>query len=249
MPIDVTPTPIHPHSLPPVNYHSGWSPGFTSGPTRLINILPRTNNNHIPGSILPNGLRNPWSHYSGETYIPSSESISNLNLNLQNASAASNGSIITERGGGGGRSIISPTYIGSNVNGGGCGGGYREDEGWNGSLGRNHLKHLPDFSNLGSIGPTHSNAGGGWISSSYENHRSMTPTIISGLQNNEMIHSPYGQNHAYIQPDQRNRIRRSRKNSKGVEGCEECMSSRGRKVSFSSVEPSPLRQVYEVRTR
>ncbi|WWC57671.1 uncharacterized protein I303_100205 [Kwoniella dejecticola CBS 10117] len=316
MPIEVTPTPIHPHSLPPVNWHSrhGWfsSPSFASGPARVIDILPNPNPNpnplvrpdlgpnHTPGSILPNGLRNPWAHYNGETYQPASESIPYLNANIANATAASQGSVIASRSLSEGRagmtgvtgvtgSVIAPSFVGSgNSNSNSNTGGFRDDDGWNRSMGRNHLGHLPDFSNVGSTGPTPisglggnlsvsgSGSGGvnGWMPSSYVNHARMTPTVAPGLAGSVVIYppSPMGKGHGighphahahaqgYAQPGvastpaamvhgHGHRRRRSSLNA-GVEGCEGCMISarRGRKVSFSTAEPSPLRRVHEVRT-
>ncbi|WRT63289.1 uncharacterized protein IL334_000193 [Kwoniella shivajii] len=164
MPIDVTPTPRHPHSFPPVAYRPGWSMMPSPGPARMIDILPPRPN--MPGSIAPNGLRNPYAPYAGEGYIPSSTNA--LAMHSQLGSSIIGGSI--------GGSMIVPSVSGA---------GYREDEGWNGCVDRNHLGHNPDMSSVGVIGPTPSmgvnGSQAGWLPASWGNHRRMTPTIAAEL--------------------------------------------------------------------
>ncbi|WWC85426.1 uncharacterized protein L201_000289 [Kwoniella dendrophila CBS 6074] len=248
MPVDVTPTPIHPHSLPPVSYHRGWSSIPVGGPARVIEILPGSQHQSppvlqnqiqgkIPGSIMPNGLRNPWAAYSGETYKPSSENVLNKQIQLQPDGSVSN------YGGGGGRSIIAPPSF----YGGGGGSMIRDDEGWNGSLGRNHHSHNPDLSSVGHIGPTipTSAFGGsqaGWAPSSYVNHARMTPP----LSQQEMYHpSPPIMNsgasisHTHSQPLPIPKRRSSADDYQPMYDCRDCRlakshsSRHGRTVSFS----------------
>ncbi|WVW81344.1 hypothetical protein I302_103335 [Kwoniella bestiolae CBS 10118] len=240
MPINVTPTPIHPHSLPPISYHRGCSPMPTTGPARVIDILPPKP--HMPGSVLPNGLRNPWAPYSGETYIPASENV----VAMQNHNQMGGGSIIA--GGRSGRSMIAPSFAGSGMT------LPREDDGWSGSLGRAHQAHAPDPSSVGAIGPTPvlgaNGSQAGWMPASWGNHQRMTPTIASGLAHSEVY--PASPSLGYNQPSPPRR--RGSGGAPGVEGCEECQLGRSRsysagsrhhrKVSFSmgNNSPSPLRR-------
>ncbi|OCF60078.1 hypothetical protein L486_02752 [Kwoniella mangroviensis CBS 10435] len=241
MPIDVTPTPIHPHSLPPVSYHRGWSPMPSTGPARVIDILPPKP--HMPGSVLPNGLRNPWAPYSGETYIPASESVMAMRNQVGGSVIAGGGRSMV------GRSVIAPSFAGSGMTIG------REDDGWNGSVGRNHMSHAPDPSSVGAIGPTpvvgSNGSQAGWIPASWGNHQRMTPTIASGLAHSEIYPPSPTVGYGYNQPSPPRRRRGS--TGVGVDGCEECHSTRShsqptrhtRKVSFSTVNnsPSPLRKL------
>lgn len=51
-----------PHGPPTM--HSGMPP---TGPARMAEC--------VPNSVLPNGMKNPWSAYSGETYVPNSQKV------------------------------------------------------------------------------------------------------------------------------------------------------------------------------
>lgn len=156
-----------------------------------------------PGSVLPNGVRNPWAPYEGGSYIPSSEGVANR-LAGEYAGA---GTVIGSLGGmGAGGSVIAPaasmaweaapqagSVIVPSRGGASLAAGYRVDEGWNGSLGRAHLGHLPDASTsaarlgstvigagapgsgMGGVG----GGGGSWYHtpSSWQNHARMTASM------------------------------------------------------------------------
>jgi hypothetical protein len=130
-----------------------------------------------PNSCMPNGVRNPWAPYQGETYRPAAEGAENRQMYAANM--GSNGLVIPggDGGGGGGYaggvagglggSAIAPrgksmacgvsgsVISGSAYSGGGGGpvmGNYRLDDGWDGSQGRRHAGIAPDMtSTAGAI--------------------------------------------------------------------------------------------------
>jgi hypothetical protein len=184
MPIDVSYAPFAP-SFP------GWVSGPVplgpiapgefmprSGPARAIDCLP------APNKCLPNGLRNPWAPYAGETYQPVSVAVANRQMHQATGGSlmlgdGGGGSVITPShlvGAGAAGSLIAPSAAGVVLNSttgtriaGGLG-GLREDDGWNGSAGRDHRGVEPDLmSTSGALGPIASSAS--WMTwSSPANH-------------------------------------------------------------------------------
>ncbi|WVQ82611.1 hypothetical protein IAT38_004742 [Cryptococcus sp. DSM 104549] len=181
MPTEVTPTPFQMASS--MGFHPGWSSMPGSGPARAAEIIPC---NRAPGSVMPNGLRNPWAPYSGGTYKPSAAAAAQRQENQIAGGTAYGGSVMggSVMGGGmGGMSVIAPSSVGL--------GGYREDDGWNGSMGRAHLGHAPDMSSTaGAISQIRAPSAGGWLNqpASWGNHARMTPTIAAGLAGSEIFH-------------------------------------------------------------
>lgn len=112
-----------------------------SGPARASDLLPIR---HIPGSVMPNGLRNPWAHYHGETYTPSAhvDAVHGDQRFAGSDSYIGGGNMVGGRAvslaGDGGGSVIAPSSVSLD--------GYGEDDGWNGSMGRVHAGHAPDMS-------------------------------------------------------------------------------------------------------
>lgn len=132
-----------------------------------------------PGTCLPNGLRNPWAPYNGETYRPAAEGAAARQIHALNAGM---GGVAGQPGqeyaggsmyGGGGRtrsgygggygvgSVIAPraqsVASGSRISmmSGASLGGHRLDDGWEGSLGRRHAGIAPDMSSTaGAIPPS-----------------------------------------------------------------------------------------------
>lgn len=142
---------------------------------------------------MPNGVRNPWAPYEGGSYIPSSEGVANR-LAGEYAGA---GTIVQAAQPIAGSRIVPPNMtagpmtVGRYADGGSviapsrhAPGAYRVDEGWNGSLGRNHLGHLPDAtSTAGRLGSSMVAAGapggGSWLHapSSWQNHARMSASL------------------------------------------------------------------------
>lgn len=224
MPTEVTPAP---HQLA-VNaaFYRGWSSMPSSGPARACDLLPIR---HIPGNVMPNGLRNPLAHYHGETYAPSAHTaaVQNEQRFAGSDSYVGRGSMIEGRAmsfaGGGGGSVIAPSSVSL--------GGYREDDGWNGSMGRVHAGHAPDMSSTaGAISQVrHVGGAGGWINqpASWSNHARMTPTVAAGLAGSEVAPPVYGPLPSYSPIGGHHRSSSvpsaSRRNSV-VEDCPQCHS-------------------------
>jgi len=145
------------HSLPaqfPAN------PYLMTGPARAIDCLP----NPTPNAVMAKGVRNPYVPYMGETYRPAAESAANRHALLVGGSSqpyASGMGMLMPPGGGmggmGGGSMISPSVGGVSVMSGGSSyggpGGYRMDDGWEGSVGRCHVGHAPDLSSTAGAIP------------------------------------------------------------------------------------------------
>lgn len=131
-----------------------------TGPARIADCVAQ-----VPGSgrILPNGLRNPWAPHAGETYQPAAVAATNMQMNRSiagggvsiNGSMAGGygpGSIAPSYQGGGGTMIAPRSLAGGSVATGlsagsyGTAGGMRLDDGWNGSVGRDHRGFAPDLS-------------------------------------------------------------------------------------------------------
>jgi hypothetical protein len=143
------------HSLPaqfPAN------PYLMTGPARAIDCLP----NPTPNAVMAKGVRNPYVPYMGETYRPAAESAANRHALLVGGTsqpyASGMGSSMPGGGGWmGGGSMISPSVAGGSVMSaasayGGLG-GYRMDDGWEGSMGRSHVGHAPDLSSTAGAIP------------------------------------------------------------------------------------------------
>ncbi|KAK8844697.1 hypothetical protein IAR55_006546 [Kwoniella newhampshirensis] len=176
MPIEVTPTPS------PFPFQPTCSFRYV-GPPRLP-IQPST--------IMPNGSRNPYPLCTVDAYRPSSDRA------LDRADQSRVGDIIASslsaRGDGGkGNSIVAPRSIMGHhsTNVGGLG-GYRDDDGWNGSVGRIHMAHAPDLSSTaGAVHPrlpqplgiavdgtcTSVTSSFGSMPCSWGNRRRMTPVV------------------------------------------------------------------------
>ncbi|ORX35047.1 hypothetical protein BD324DRAFT_652764 [Kockovaella imperatae] len=170
----------------------GWSSMPATGPARSIDCLPRQYPYHNGGRILPGGLRNPWAPYSGETYAPASDGAENIRLGA--ASAYGSLANVTGRTIGGGGSVIHPVQIGgggSVVTGisGLTGrsvpsiglGGLRNDDGWDGSVGRVHAGFSPDLTSTAGAIPRIAQSSH-WLQSpsspiSPMNHARLTPIL------------------------------------------------------------------------
>lgn len=160
-----------------------------------------------PNKVLPNGLRNPWAAYAGETYIPGSEKASRMSGDQMYSSSPlhpvaslrshNSHSRSHSQSQGGPISITASTPIpipipvpsvmssGWTGTGGGMG-GMRLDEGWDGSQGRAHLGYMPDpTSTAGRLSRTPDamslgSGSGGWRQgpSSWQNHARLTPNLL-----------------------------------------------------------------------
>lgn len=172
MPTDVTvgPYPQHHHHAPFMNMNQGgWArshslpdhypanPYLMTGPARAIDCLPHP----TPNAVMAKGVRNPYVPYMGETYRPAAESAANRHALLvggtsQPYASGMGRSVPIPMGGGGGGSMIAPSICGSVMSTGsayGGQGGYRMDDGWEGSMGRSHVGHAPDLSSTAGAIP------------------------------------------------------------------------------------------------
>jgi hypothetical protein len=191
MPTEVTPAPFryqqqyplaleHPRTFPSL-YSSSSFPSSISptGPVRAVDCLPG------PGKVLPNGMRNPWAPYAGETYSPAHEAAA-VKMGYQRRGSGSGWSALyndglTAVGGGGsiyggGNGMLGPG--GSHVGGGGVSviaprcmvssgvglGGYRMDDGWDGAMGRAHNGLSPDLTSTAGAIPRLASVGN-WLQS------------------------------------------------------------------------------------
>ncbi|ODN73887.1 hypothetical protein L202_07404 [Cryptococcus amylolentus CBS 6039] len=252
MPIEVTPSPQTMMSR--AFLHPGWSSLPPTGPVRAVECVPRS---QAPNSVMSNGLRNPWAPYGGETYSPSAQAGA-IRSEQRFAGADSGagmsmvGSVVGGRPramssvmGGGGGSVIVPSSIGM--------GGYREDDGWNGSMGRVHQGHAPEMSTAADG----IRAIGGWGDwrqqpAGWGNHARMTPTIAAGLTGSDIAPSSwgvpmqqgYGGSHhrSFSVPDA------GRRNLLAGDDCAECHQLSGsrsghrRLSSVPVISQSPLRR-------
>ena len=173
MPIEVYPSITHHDAFPTPKaaytplpmLMGGWSSMPATGPARSIDCLPRAYPYHGCGRVLPGGLRNPWAPYSGETYFPASEAAENILQGTRSAYGVANlagtgASVIVPAGSlgagfGAGGSVVSgiSRVTGRSVPSIGLG-GMRNDDGWDGSVGRVHAGFSPDMtSTAGAIPP------------------------------------------------------------------------------------------------
>ncbi|KAI9633137.1 uncharacterized protein MKK02DRAFT_29037 [Dioszegia hungarica] len=158
----------------------------------------------IANQVLPNGTRNPWAPYAGETYIPSGEKSDRM---AQGQGSMMYGSPLQPTSSlgysaPGSMSIPIPIPVprsvvsshgwaeGSISNSAAHRGAQRVDEGWDGSQGRAHAGHLPDPTTaagrlgriLGSNIGVGMGSGGvqGWrqAPSSWQNHARLTPGLL-----------------------------------------------------------------------
>lgn len=253
MPTEVTPSP-HQLAVNAAFYH-GWSSMPSSGPAQASDLLPIR---HIPGSVMPSGLRNPWAHYHGETYAPSAHvaAVQGEHRFAGSDSYVGGGGSMIEGGamsfaGGGGGSVIAPSSVSL--------GGYREDDGWNGSMGRVHAGHAPDMSSIaGAISyVTPVGGAGGWLNqpASWGNHARMTPTVVAALAGSEVVHPVYGQSPSYSPIGGHHRsssVPSSSRRNSVVEDCSQCHSyvKSGHTRRTSTPVPihagSPMRRMKEL---
>ena len=162
-----------------------------TGPVRAIECLPE------PNQVLPNGMRNPWAPYAGETYRPAADAA----VNQQMGRSAGIGSVV---GGGrslygpigGGGSVIAPRSVAGSVatgySGGSIGlGGYRADDGWDGAVGRAHQGVAPDMSSTAGAIPR-VNTQSSWLhaASSPLNHARMSPVMPPPLAHSGIYLQP-----------------------------------------------------------
>ena len=135
-----------------------------SGPPRAADLLPG------PNKCLPNGLRNPWAPYAGETYEPAAVSASNKLQGGQVMGAPPDSQLLG--GSHAGPISIHPASVATGYSGlshasiprsltgsvpgyhpGGMG-GWRTDDGWRGSMGRQHMGIAPDMTSVaGAMAP------------------------------------------------------------------------------------------------
>ena len=160
-----------------------------TGPARSIDCLPRAYPYHGGGRVLPGGLRNPWAPYSGETYFPASEAAENILQGTRSAYgvaklAGTGASVIVPAGGlgagvGAGGSVVSGIrrVTGRSVPSIGLG-GMRNDDGWDGSVGRVHAGFSPDMTSTAGAIPR-VNQSSHWLQSPFGplNHARMTPSL------------------------------------------------------------------------
>lgn len=153
-----------------------------TGPARAIDCLPG------PNKCLPNGMRNPWAPYNGETYLPGN--VGTANRQFMGGSMAG-GSMYDGGGGmsvaGGGMSVIAPASLhrsmiaprsiaGSVASGYGLG-GMRADDGWDGAMGRLHNGVEPDLTSTSGALPLMGQSASAWLysPSSPANHVRLSP--------------------------------------------------------------------------
>lgn len=193
MPTEVTPAPFRyeqqlPHGLEHprtyANIHPGWShPPImpSTGPARAIQCVPHSLPaiSQGPGRVFANGMRNPWAPYANEGYQPASEHLRAMHGGIGSGMATAYtprsmmGGGTTIVGGGGGGSEYSVGTLGMD--------GLRMNDGWEGSLGRQHLGHAPDMtSTAGRLGSAPAPSSWMGTPSSYANHAPMTPPSLVG---------------------------------------------------------------------
>jgi len=141
--------------------HSLPNPYLMTGPLRAIDCIPQPS----PNAVMAKGIRNPYVPYMGETYRPAAEGAANRQSALMGgasqpyASGMGIGMGMSLGGSGGGRgSMIAPSMMGggsvmSSPSAYGGQGGYRVDDGWEGSMGRSHCGHAPDLSSTAGAIP------------------------------------------------------------------------------------------------
>ncbi|WVO16069.1 hypothetical protein L204_103734 [Cryptococcus depauperatus] len=219
MPIEVTPAP---HQMGAAAYaHQGWFSLPATGPAHLADLQPRS---HIPGSVFPNGLRNPFAPYAGETYIPSADKAVRIGGSRFAGSDAliRGGSVVDSMTGRpmslAGGSVIAPSSVSMD--------GFREDEGWNGSMSRVHAGHAPDMSSAAVTLSLPRGLEVGWRNqpASWGNHARMTPAT-PGLAGPGMASSLDGplpvQNHHKHYSSSVPAVR-LRRNSVSEQDCADC---------------------------
>ena len=270
MPIDVSYAPFA-RSLPgwglgpiPVGPLIAGSHMPGSGPARAVDCLP------APNHCLPNGLRNPWAPYSGGSYQPASAAVTHRQIHPVTRqspalSAGAGGSVITPShlvGLGAPGSLIAPS--GASLLTAGLG-GLREDDGWNGSAGRDHRGIEPDMtSTSGALGPLASggtpSAATSWMSVapspanhvplSAARHYSPSPLVL-GHSSPRLVpgYTQPGESMTYVRP-RRHSIRPATSgvgpphgNGHGSQNdCAEC-ASRSRVAAPAGGTESPYRKV------
>lgn len=209
-----------------------------SGPARASDLLPIR---HVPGSVMPNGLRNPWAHYQGESYTPSAHvaAVQGEQRFAGSDSYIGGGNMVGGRAvslaGDGGGSVIAPPSVGLD--------GYREDDGWNGSMGRVHAGHAPDMSSaagaISQVRPV--GCTGGWLNqpATWSNHARMTPTVAAGLAGSEVAPPFYGLLPSYSSIGGHHRSSsvplNSRRRNSIVGDCPQCHSHGHRRLSSTPV--------------
>lgn len=234
MPTEITPNP-HQLAVNAAFYHS-WSSMPPSGQARESDLLPIP---HIPGSVMPNGLRNPWAHYHGETYTPSAHvaAVQGEQRFAGSDSYIGGGSMVGGRAvslaGDGGGCVIAPSSVGL--------GGYREDDGWNGSMGRVHAGHAPDMSSTAGAISQGRPAGRGWLNqpATWSNHARMTPIVAAGLAGSEVAPPFHGLLPSYSSIGSHHRsssvLLSSRRRNSLVEDCPKCHLHGHRRLSSMPV--------------
>ena len=185
MPTEVFPATHHqPHgyALPLPMVMGGWSSMPASGPARSIDCV-RPNTGNIGGRVLPGGLRNPWGAYNGETYMPASEAAENIQISSRSAYGGAASQLGVAMGGLGiGGSVVGSAmsgHTGRSIPSVGLG-GYRNDDGWDGSVGRVHRGFNPDMtSTAGAIPRINQHAPSNWLQAPADprNHVRMTPSL------------------------------------------------------------------------
>ena len=174
------------------NLYGGWSSMPASGPLRASNCL--TGTTGVGGSVKWNGLRNPWGAYTGETYRPYTEMMEAQQAGARTALGIGMGGAASIYAGagsmyGGGGSILSE---GSGMSGAYIGpGGYRNDDGWDGTVGRVHNGLAPDMTSTSGALPRISQSAG-WPHSRAGplNHASMTPSMAHSVIPNAYLQTP-----------------------------------------------------------
>ncbi|EIW72949.1 hypothetical protein TREMEDRAFT_59108 [Tremella mesenterica DSM 1558] len=209
-------------SLPPLGGGAGVPP---TGPARAVDCLAGT-----PRNVLPNGMRNPWAPYQGETYRPASDMIEGQAFGPELP-----GSGIYPASQLGGSAIVprsrAMSFGGASIgyDGGGLG-GMRGDDGWNGSAGRLHRGLAPDMSSTAGALPrlANPNNGAAWLQapSSYANHARMNPASLF-----EPAIQPLGGASVYLQPPVANsaNARPRRAPVVPIDGCAECVAEQREK--------------------
>ena len=258
MPTELTPPSYSPFSSSP--QFRGWAdhhpPPFSSsmpstGPARAIDCLPG------PNKCLPNGLRNPWLPYAGESYIPASVGA----VNQQYHAASIHGG-----GGSVGGSVIAPSRMGVSViaprSFAGSAMSYQNsamgrDEfggragGWGGALERDHNDLEPDLSSVAGALPIRpSSAAWHYTASSPGNHAPLSQARFGGGMGS-FVNGP----EAYGQPEYR--PRRASMRGPPVDECLDCQphvhvqkrrpsggqSDRERMVPMTGSLQSPYRKI------
>lgn len=230
MPMELSPSPYD--AYPPFSrspHLRGWAvtphipfsssmPG--TGPARAIDCLPG------PNKCFPNGLRNPWLPYAGETYMPASVST----INQQNHAGSINGG-----GGGGGGSVIASSRMGGSMIAPQSFAGSvmshtnsalgREDlggGGWGGALEREHNGLEPDLgSGAGALPIRPTNFAWLHTASSPANHPPLSQARFGGGMGG-LVNGP----EVYGQPEYR--PRRASMRVAPLDGCANCSLNHGR---------------------